>query len=55
MFTQWYWTGSLFAWARVCRHRLAPDAQKEVRDVALQIDPIMRAIFPVSWSALIDD
>lgn len=35
---EWIWTGSLDAWARVCRLRLDSHAQKEIRDLAAQID-----------------
>lgn len=50
--TEWYWTGSLAAWARVCHLRLAPDAQAETRSVAAQIATIMAERFPLSWAAL---
>lgn len=50
--TDWYWTGSLMFWARVCKLRLDGHSQSETRDVALQIDPIMQNLFPVSWKAL---
>ena len=52
MMTEWYWTGSLMFFARVCRERLAPGAQLETRDVAEQIAEIVAPLFPVSWSAL---
>jgi thymidylate synthase (FAD) len=50
--TSWVWTGSLYAWARVCNLRLDPHAQVETRDVAAQIAVHMRKWFPLSWSAL---
>jgi thymidylate synthase ThyX len=52
--TEWYWTGSLAAFARVCNLRLAPDTQKETRDIAKDISGIMRELYPVSWEALVD-
>ncbi|NOG73749.1 FAD-dependent thymidylate synthase [Roseicella sp. DB1501] len=52
-YTEWYWTGSLAAWARVCKLRLDPHAQKETRDVAQQISDAMVEAFPVSWQALV--
>ena len=52
MMTEWYWTGSLAAWARVCHLRLAPDAQGETRVVAGFIAQIMADLFPISWAAL---
>jgi len=53
MYTEWYWTGSLAAWARVCKLRLDPHTQKETRDIAQVISDKMSIIFPVSWSALL--
>ena len=53
MYTEWYWTGSLAAWARVCKLRLDPHTQKETRDIAHFISNKMSIIFPVSWSALL--
>jgi thymidylate synthase (FAD) len=50
--TQWVWTGSLYAWSRVCRLRLAPDAQKETAQEVEEIDQQMAGLFPVSWAAL---
>jgi thymidylate synthase (FAD) len=50
--TEWFWTGSLAAFARVCHLRLAPDAQGETRTVAAFIAKIMADRFPISWAAL---
>lgn len=52
MFTEWYWTGSLYAFSRVCKLRLAPDAQQETREVALKISEVCDREFPVSWKYL---
>ena len=54
MYTEWYWTGSLAAYARVAKLRLDPHAQGETRDVAKKISDIIKPLFPVSWSALVD-
>lgn len=51
--TEWVWTGSLYAFARVCNLRLDPHAQKECRDVAKMIGNSMEKLFPVSWQALV--
>ena len=51
--TEWYWSGSLAAFARVCNLRLDPHAQEEAREVADHIDKHMRGIFPVSWRELV--
>ena len=50
--TEWYWTGSLMFFARVCAQRLDPHAQAETSEVARQIADIVRPRFPVSWMAL---
>ena len=50
--TEWYWTGSLMFFARVCAQRLDPHAQAETSEVARQIADIVRPRFPVSWLAL---
>jgi thymidylate synthase (FAD) len=55
MMTEWYWTGSLMFFARVCRERLAPGAQQETREVAEQIANIVKPLFPVSWAALMEN
>jgi thymidylate synthase (FAD) len=50
--TEWYWSGSLHAFARVCNLRCKKDTQKETREVADQIDQITKEHFPVSWKYL---
>lgn len=50
--TEWYWSGSLAAFARVCKLRLDPHAQEETREVAKLIEVKARNLFPVSWKAL---
>jgi len=52
MMTEWYWSGTLMAFARVCNLRCKPDAQLETRVVADKIDEIGIKEFPVSWKAL---
>jgi thymidylate synthase (FAD) len=52
MMTEWYWTGSLYGFSRVCKLRLDPHAQLECRLVAEGIEEACREAFPVSWSAL---
>ena len=54
MMTEWYWTGSLMAFARVCNLRCKPDVQKETRDVCDKISEHCNKEFPVSWKYLID-
>jgi thymidylate synthase (FAD) len=50
--TEWYWSGSLDAFASMCRLRCASDTQYETRVVADQINTEMFKLFPVSWDAL---
>lgn len=52
MLTDWFWTGSLAAYARFCALRLAPDAQAETAEVAARCAEIISPLFPVSWAAL---
>ena len=53
--TEWYWSGSLDAFADMCRLRCATDTQAETQEVAWQIYHKMEELFPVSWVALIED
>ena len=50
--TEWWWSGSLDAFADMCNLRCKPDTQLETRIVANQISNHMRELFPVSWRAL---
>ena len=54
MITEWYWSGTLYAFARVCNLRCKPDAQQETREIANMIDKECGKMFPISWGALID-
>ena len=55
MYTEWYWSGTLYAFARVCNLRCKPDAQKETQNVGWDIDKYARKLFPASWRALRDE
>jgi thymidylate synthase (FAD) len=52
MMTEWHWTGSLAAFARVCKLRLDPHTQEETFLVAKIISDELGDRFPVSWKAL---
>jgi len=52
MVTEWYWSGSLDAFADMCKLRCKPDTQYETQVVAGHIDTEMAKLFPVSWEAL---
>ena len=48
----WVWTGSLYAFANVYNLRSNSHAQREVQQLAEQIDAIIAPLYPVSWQAL---
>ena len=52
MMTEWYWSGTLYAFARICNLRCAEDAQYETRIVANLIDDECEKLFPISWIEL---
>jgi len=52
MVTEWYWSGSLDAFADMCNLRCKPDTQYETQVIAGHIDTEMSKLFPVSWEAL---
>jgi len=52
LYTEWYWSGSLMAFARVCNLRCKPDTQWETQVIANQIDCECKQHFPTSWRAL---
>lgn len=51
--TEWIWSGSLAAFARVCKLRLDAHSQKETQEVAQKIYAILHQQFPVSTDALL--
>jgi thymidylate synthase (FAD) len=51
-YTEWYWTGSLAAYARFYIQRSDPHAQAEIREYAEEIGSIINGLYPVSWQAL---
>tara|TARA_E500000331_G_C17264623_1_gene716628 strand:- start:2067 stop:2501 length:435 start_codon:yes stop_codon:yes gene_type:complete len=50
--TEWIWSGSVYAFARVCNLRCKPDTQKETQDVANEIDKLTDEAFPYCWKYL---
>ncbi len=52
--TEWIWTGTLYAWARMCQLRLDSHTQKETREVAEKVHKNMRELFPTSWEFLMN-
>ena len=55
MMTSWYWSGSLYAFARVCNLRLKEDAQQETQEVAKHISDHCAVAFPISWKNLVKE
>lgn len=51
-YTEWWWTGSLSAFARVYAQRSDPHAQWECQQYANAISTIIQPLFPESWKAL---
>ena len=50
--TEWYWSGTVYAFARVCNLRCKSDTQKETQDVANVIDKLADEAFPYCWKYL---
>jgi thymidylate synthase (FAD) len=51
-YTEWWWTGSLSAFARVYHQRVDAHAQWEVQQYANAINQIIQPLFPESWKVL---
>jgi len=52
MMTEWIWSGTLYAFARVCNLRCAKDTQEETQQIANEIHNICKEEFPISWKYL---
>jgi len=52
MYTSYYVTGSLSAFARAYKLRIDTHAQKEIQDLARMWDNICSVIYPISWKEL---
>ena len=52
LYTEWYWSGTLYAFSRVCNLRCAEDTQSETRTIADGIQKICAKEFPISWKEL---
>lgn len=52
LMTEWVWSGSFFAFIKMCSLRLGPGAQKESKQVAEKILEELRDLMPVSTEAL---
>jgi thymidylate synthase (FAD) len=52
IYTEWYWSGTLHAWASMYNLRSKEDTQYETRLIANQCGEILAPLFPVSWKEL---
>jgi len=52
MYTEWWWTGSLFAFSRIYNQRIEIHSQWEAREYAKAIGYVVSSLFPVSWKHL---
>ena len=52
--TEWIWSGSLYAFAKMCKLRLDSHTQKETREVAQMVSDEAGKLFPTSWPALLE-
>ena len=52
--TEWIWTGTLYAWARMCQLRLDSHTQRETQIVAEKVAKHIAELFPVSWEFLMN-
>jgi thymidylate synthase (FAD) len=52
MMTEWYWSGTVFSFAKMCSLRCKDDTQAETRLVADAIDEEMENLYPMSWESL---
>jgi len=55
MYTSYYVTGSLSAFARAYKLRIDDHAQKEIQYLAKMWNEIIEPLYPVSWAALIGE
>lgn len=53
MMTEWIWSGTLGAFAKMAALRLPNDSQVEAREVAEGVSTHMSELFPHSWAALL--
>lgn len=53
--TNWVWTGSLVAFARVVKLRTDDHAQQEAQELGWLIHDTIKDLYPVSWKALMDN
>lgn len=55
MMTEWWWSGTLGAYADMLKLRLDPHTQYESRIVANKVKDIIEPLFPISINALLEN
>ena len=55
MYTEFIETASLYAYMRLCKLRLDPQAQKEIREYATLISKLLEHKFPASMKAFFEN
>jgi thymidylate synthase (FAD) len=53
VYTSWIWTPSIQALANFLVHRLAPDAQHEIREYTKAVDTLVRPLFPLAFEGFV--
>lgn len=53
--TKVIWSGNLYGFARMCKQRLDPHAQRETQDVAKKVAASCATLAPVSWAELMNE
>jgi thymidylate synthase (FAD) len=52
--TEWIWSGTLFAFAKMCKLRLDAHTQRETQEIAQLVSKHAEFLYPVSWTALME-
>ena len=55
MYTEWFWTGSLAAYARFYKQRIDDHAQWEIQQYAEAVGKIIQPLFRTSWTELTEN
>jgi thymidylate synthase (FAD) len=52
--TEWIWSGTLFAFAKMCKLRLDAHTQRETQEIAQKVSKHAEFLYLVSWKALME-
>lgn len=53
VYTSWQWSPSVQTLVGLLQHRLAPDAQWEIREFAKAVDRIVRPLYPLAFESFV--